>query len=409
MAVIDAKKSSADTSAISLLPSGSVLDGVMLPRYDPHKRIVDVMKAERMTIVDADRISGENVAIEFYNPDQTLKGRVNMKQALFNQKTGILRADQPVDLVSDQVSAHGEGLYYSLQNGKGFLLGPAVTRITTPPDTAMNVPPPLRSTALLGISIMPLFAAQPPIAAPAAADTESKAPAAAEANKQTREKLRADLDLAAETNREATRFLEEAELLSTQPVPVTPPEEIKPLEVKTGPTDTVVNCDGGMYFDSEGGKLVYLRNVHVTDPRFVLSGANELTIVFEKKAPAKTKEPKPSEGTPKPADSKDKKAFNMGGSGGGFGEVSKIIATGAVRILQKSPEPGKEPIEASGALFTYDVKTGEIVISGGYPWVKQGTYFSRAKQPNLTLRMLNSGSFSTEGNWEMGGPLDMKR
>ena len=82
------------------------------------------------------------------------------------------------------------------------------------------------------------------------------------------------------------------------------------------------------------------------------------------------------------------------------------MATGAVRILQKQPEQGKEPVEASGAIFTYYPKTGEIVLTGGYPWVKQGANYMRAREPELSLRIQKSGSFVTEGNWDMGGKIE---
>ena len=68
---------------------------------------------------------------------------------------------------------------------------------------------------------------------------------------------------------------------------------------------------------------------------------------------------------------------------------------------------GKEPVEASGGLLTYDIPTGEIIISERFPWVRQGSFYARAKEPNLTLRLLNDGSFSTHGNWEMGGNLNL--
>ena len=84
------------------------------------------------------------------------------------------------------------------------------------------------------------------------------------------------------------------------------------------------------------------------------------------------------------------------------------MANGAVRIVQKQPEAGKEPIEASGAFFTYHAQTGQIILSGGYPWVKQGHTFMRAKEPNLNLRVMKNGSFVTEGNWDMSGRLDRK-
>ena len=73
-----------------------------------------------------------------------------------------------------------------------------------------------------------------------------------------------------------------------------PPPAAKPLEVKTGPNDTVINCTGGAYFDADAGVLVYLKNVTVKDPRYDMTGANELKIFFEKKPPRKKRsDPKP--------------------------------------------------------------------------------------------------------------------
>jgi hypothetical protein len=154
-----------------------------------------------------------------------------------------------------------------------------------------------------------------------------------------------------------------------------------------------------MYFDADGGLFVYLKNVRVQDPRFHLSGANELKVILGKK-------PEPAaETSDKPAAEKPRTGTGLGAK---FGDVERIIATGAVRVLQKQPEAGKEPVEASGAIFTYHTKSGEIILSGGFPWVKQGATFMRAKEPNLILRIQKNGSFVTEGNWEMGGRIDQK-
>ena len=91
----------------------------------------------------------------------------------------------------------------------------------------------------------------------------------------------------------------------------------------------------------------------------------------------------------------------VSGPSANFGNVKKLIATGTVRLVQKSVA-GKEPVEASGGILTYDVPKGEIIISQRYPWFKQGNFYARAKQPNLTLRLLNTGSISTQGEWEVG-------
>jgi lipopolysaccharide export system protein LptA len=226
-----------------------------------------------------------------------------------------------------------------------------------------------------------------------ATDAASAVPAHAETSRESKKELRAELDASAAATAAAAAFLEKSDLASGQ-TGVTPPPAA-PLDVKPGPGDTVITCDGGMYFNSDEGVFVYLKNVRVADPRFALSGANELKVFLGEKS-----EQKPAKPT---ADGKP--AIGLGAK---FGDVERIVATGAVRILQKQPEAGKEPVEASGAIFTYHPKTGEIVLTGGYPWVKQGVNFMRANEPELSLRIQKNGSFVTEGNWSMGGKLDKK-
>jgi hypothetical protein len=151
-----------------------------------------------------------------------------------------------------------------------------------------------------------------------------------------------------------------------------------------------------MYFEANKGMFVYLKNVRVEDPRFTMTGGSELKIFLEEKE----KQPPEKNGVDgKPAP----------GIGGQFGDAKLVVATGAVKVIQKPAEAGKEPVEASGAIFTYYPKTGDIVITGGYPWVKQGTSFMRAKEPNLSLRIRKDGSYTTQGNWDMGGRIDQKR
>jgi lipopolysaccharide export system protein LptA len=386
-------------SAVALLPSGSQLQGVMLPRYDDKRRLTGVLKAETMTLVSEDVIAGETVSIEFFNPDRSPRGRIDLVKALFDQGRGMLRARENVTIQADRIHARGNGLVYSFDQGEGFLTGPVVTRIQAATETTMNSKStPLRSTAAAIAASATLAAAPPAPMTPeqSAAIQADAAPAAgthAAARDNARVKLRSELESSAAATAAAGAFLEQAELLADDPAAV--PEPSQPLDVKPGPDDTVISCDGGMYFDADAGVFVYLKNVRVADPRFSLNGANELKIFLAKK---------PEE--PSAGKSEDKKPAM--GLGAKFGDVERIIATGAVRILQKQPEAGKEPVEASGAIFNYHVGSGEIVLTGGYPWVRQGTSFMRANEPNLSLRIQKNGSFVTEGNWDMGGTLDQK-
>lgn len=397
--------------AISLLPEGSILKGVMLPRYDKERKLVGLLKAEKMTLITTSRIFGETVVMELFNPDRTSRGRVDLATADFLQDKGLVQTRNPISIVSDRVSAEGTGLVYDLQQSKGFIIGPAITRISQPSPTAMNpASPALRATALLGASFLPLIAAPP--APPSAADVAqlqkdatSKAPEAAAANATTRKDLRSTLQASEDANKETLAFLEQADLLAAAAKGTDAPEA-KPLEVTPDAELTIINSEAGFYFDSASGVFVYLKNVRVNDPRFHLTAANDLKIFFDKKEPVAKKDQAPEE---KPAANKEKKdSLSFGGAG--FGDPRKIVATGAVLMTEKNPKPGEAPLEVSGALFSYDIASGDIIISGGYPWFKRGAMYMRAKSPNALIRVDKNMQAVTEGSdWESGLPTNQKQ
>lgn len=381
-------------SPISLLPNGSVLHGVLLPRYDENRRLVGDLKTEVMTLIDGDRIQGENVQIRFYSTDRTLSGKAELKRALFDQKQSCLFAKEDVRLTRDRLDAEGKGLVYSFETGQGFLIGPVSTRLSPPPPpTSMNTNPFAISTVAMlafappSLPAAPLANVSPEELAEIKAEAKSASTAAKAANESAQTELAADKEAAKRVESAAAGFMMENRINTI--ADVGPAEDAVPLDVKPGAADTVINCDGGMYFDAEEGVLVYMKNVRVTDPRFDLSGADELKIFFDKK----------------PESEKAEEGRSLGPTAS-FGNPRKLIADGAVRILQKAVG-GKEPVEASGGLLTYNIQSGEIIVSERFPWVRQGDFYARAKEPNLTLRMTNNGSFTTEGNWEMGGKLNL--
>jgi hypothetical protein len=406
---------------VSLLPVGSVLKGVLLPRYDKERNLVGDMKAETLTLKPSDQVQGENVRIRFFNPDRTLRGKVEMKNVLFDQAKSRIFANEPVEITTDRLVARGGGLVYSLREGEGFLKGPASTWISAPPPTATSMnSSPFSAAAFVALCLAPSpLVALPPAFVSGeelAAIKADAAPAKPEAEKRaaaTEESFRASVEKGEKASAAALGFISTSGIKNV--AAEEPAAEAKPLEVKPGPDDTLITCEGGMYFDADEGVLVYLKNVKVTDPRFKLSGAQQLKVFFEKKPEKKEAKQdakqdvkqEAKEDVKQDAKKEVKKDAKEPAGIGNFGDVQKIVAEGAVLIDQKGVD-GKEPVQASGRILTYDIPAGEIIIHGGYPWVKQGAYFARAKEPNLTLRLLNSGSFSTEGNWEMGGNLNLK-
>lgn len=433
--------------AISLLPEGSILENVMIPRYDKERRLASVLRCQSMVLEKADLISGKTVAIESYLPDRTLRARVNLTQALYNQRKGLLRADETVTISSDRLDAVGTGLIYSLEESRGFLKGPAKTTITQPTPTAMNNRSSgLRATAFLGASLLPLIAAPPAVdPAESALIQQQAAPLAAEvaeASAAARDEIRSVLKDSLAANQATLQFLNEADLLSaaetTEPLP-----EAKRLELPPNPDRTTVDCKGGLYFDSKAGVAVFLKNVVVKDPSYDLTAASELKIFFEKPpekpAPKKNEKPadKPADGTaakepapketPPPADpvskevpadkktadkpaetKKPEKKNSMEFGSGSFGNPKTIVATGAVKIVQKNTPQGKDPVQASGNMVHYDLKTGTITISGGYPWFIQGSVALRASTPNAWIRVDKDYNISSDPNGGWTTDLNLK-
>lgn len=373
--------------AISLLPPGSQLHGMMLPRYDKNQKLSTVLKSAVVTLIDEHRLQGESVNISFYNPDESPRALIELKKAELDQSRGLIRASEEVSIRSERLNARGSALVYQLEQNKGFLSGPVETRIRSKTKTTMTPPQSLirPTAAMLGSAALGL--AGPATGAEPASAAASASHAHHDQAAKSRDSLRADLEASAHATRAAREFLDQAEIHAQSPSQSSRPAT-QPLETPSSPEETRIECDGGIYFDADEGIIVYLQNVRVNDPRFELSGANELKIFLQKKASA---------------DPANTKSF-----GGNFDKVDRIIATGAVRILQKNPQAGKDPVEASGAIFTYHPETGQIILTGGYPWVKQGATYLRAKQPQLSLSIEKDGSFVTEGSWDMGGKLNSK-
>lgn len=382
-------KESAFEGITKLLPPGSELQGVILPRYDERRRLTGTIKTRVMRLVDADTMSGEAIRIEFFNEDRSKSGMAELQSALFHSDRGMIESWSSVSLDSDSIHARGSGLVLDFEKSEGVLLGPLRTWAPGKnQQTAMNSRSrSLRAAGLAGAAFVSQAVAEP-IAAPASSGDSSPPPSVEAARKD----LAAALEQSNAANAKAKAFLENAGLGAVE---AKAPEEpaAKPLEIKPGPDDMQIDCDGGMHFNAEEGVFVYMKNVRVDDPRFKMTGANELKIFLEKRPEGKEQEKK---------EGQDKGDLGLGKK---FGKVERVLATGAIQVDQKSVN-GKDPIKASGAVFNYNIKNDLVTVSGGYPWVVQGGLALRAEEPNLMLTILpKAGEFRTEGKWKTIVPL----
>ncbi len=394
--------------AIAALPDGSELEGVVLPRYDQLLRLTGTLRAETLTLVNIEEVRGKNVTIKLNNPETSAtRVRVDLADALLNQVSGIIRANEAITIIADQFTATGTALHFAFEDGRGFISGPATTTIINGTSTAMTPQSiihkqsaRLLATAAVGITMATIpvnhsHARPQPLSPEELAALHHEAASRANAAK---EQAAATSDILSETGALSLALSTATQtfLINNVPEaadPATPddPAPAKPLEIQPGPDDTRIEADGGFYFDTEANVLVYLNNVRVTDPRFTLTGVDELKVIFTKKE---------HDGAQPNKDRTDDLAAGFTSS---IGDVERVIATGRVLFKQSRPLDGKPPIEASGALFSYDLAREQIVISGGFPWVRQGDYYARALEPALNLRINRDGSFVTEGRWDTGG------
>ncbi len=384
--------------AMKMLIEGSILQGVTMPQYDESKRLTSVMRAAKLTMINEDLINAESLRIEFYNPDRSPKGRIDLETAsVVDQK--ILRSKDPVSLVSDELNLKGTGLVYELKKSRGFLHGPAYATTLIDTRTSMKSTPKQRSLiagAMIAAASAPaeglnkLDDQQLKGLDNLAASKKTEADAAAKEAEASIEKSTAQADKANET---LGKFLRNAAIdLPNGAIPDLKTKVPDPEGPNTKQTASF-SAEDGIYFDSKAGLLVFLKNVKATHPQFTLTGADEVKVFLEK-------QPKKEGEAAGPKKVDEKEAGKLLG-GAKFGDPSKIIATGTIVVEKIKTKPGDKSAKASGRQIVFDFKTNEVILRGGQPWIISDTASGRVVDPNGYIRInVETGDASFVGNSE---------
>jgi tetratricopeptide (TPR) repeat protein len=155
-----------------------------------------------------------------------------------------------------------------------------------------------------------------------------------------------------------------------------------------------IKSNGGMTLDVATSTLIYQKDTTIDAPRFTLTAAGEIKIIYAKQADLARRKPVPA---PEPGDAGIASLWLPAGGS----DLKRINATGTVLFKQK-PLPGITPFEASGAEATYEPATGQLTLSGGKPWIRREGIITRAKQANQTLTInANTITFSPGGTQTM--------
>ncbi|MEP4078310.1 hypothetical protein [Haloferula sp.] len=388
--------------AMKMLIEGSILQGVMMPQYDASRRLTSVLRAAKLTMVHEGLINADKLRIDFYNSDRSPKGRIDLATArLENQK--VLKSSDPVSLVSDELNLKGTGLVYELKKSRGFLYGPAHARTLIDTRTSMKSTPKQRS-AIAGVMIAATAGSQADDLNKldeqqlkgldhVAASMEAEVNAAA---KKAEDSIDQSNTQSAEADETLGEFLRDASI--DVPSGKTPdltskvPDPEK-LVVKKPAT---FSADDGIYFDSEEGLLVFLKNVTANHPEFKLTGADEVKVFLDKKE----EEVGDKKGSEKPEKIDKEEADNLLG-GANFGEPSKIIATGTIVVEKIKTKPDDKSAKASGRQIVFDFKSNEVILRGGQPWIISDSISGRVVDPKGYIRInVKTGDASFVGKAE---------
>lgn len=476
-----------------LMPDGGILKNVLIPQYDDNLALTATLRAEEMKIavakateiLDKTRKTGDHgklgkagemvkpepkkkavqikhidaikVQLVFFNPDRTPRGNIDMATARYDAKKELLTSKDPVSLVSDDLTASGSSLVYDLENTRGFLSGPVTATTKIDPSTSMNTRP-VRQAIAAGTLMM--AAAAPSPAQEEAPATPTVAERIAEARLSPEELARITKD--SETGRplvkvaadegnaaleEATRrsenassmladFLSVATLTTLLAEPAVPSPSAAATDVPRpnlpeGPAKTRITADDGAFFDSKNGLLIFLKNVVVRDPRFSLTGADELKVFFDSpeetkaardkilakmqakadaKAVAEGRDPEAERREAEKKAAADKEPAEKEESGltdAKFGEPNKIIATGTVVVEYLAGKKDEGPVKASARTVVYDLKKEEFILRGGSPWIVRDGQISSVPGNDAYIVIKQDGSFVT-GNGGIDAQMELK-
>ena len=411
----------------SLLPDGGILKNVLIPQYDRDLRLSSTFRSEELVIVTRKKIDAHRLRIEFFNPDRSPRGLIAMVQARYDADREILTSGEPVSLVSNDLTADGSGLVYDVKNTRGYLHGPVTAVTAADTRTSMNTRPARPAAAALLLAALAAPAAEPTTAERIAAarldaaelarldaDAVSRRPAAEAAADQGQKQLIAANDQGERARATMADFLRAAALTSllADPIAAPPAGDVPRPDVKPDPAKTRITSDDGAFFDSKNGLLIFLKNVVVRDPRFQLSGADEVKVFFEpKEAPKPAAKPadapaaKPADApAAKPAPVPVKKDDNPMGDAS-FGKPSRMVATGTVVVDYKSNDPAEPPLKASARTLVYDLVKKEIILRGGSPWVLRDGQLSSVPGNDAYIVIQKDGSFVT-GNGGIDASVD---
>jgi len=354
--------------ALKVLPAGSELSGVSIPRYNSDYSPASMLKAKLLTIISKTQIQGTDVDIKIYDEDGITFSGV-------------------------QFITTSQGLILDWKNNRGFFLGKNYTIVYLKESISMkakknkqNNSPSKAISAIAATTLVASTNALNALTVDEIKEIDHLSKPSTEKIEQLNAQVSAQISEATTASDTADRS--QAALVKTindsnptlinaiaPEAPFVIPPELKP---EKGKDHFSIKSQGNIFFDAQQGMMVFKDKVKVTHPEYRFSCDGEVKLLLA----AKNIDPKL-----KPEEIKELKPNER------FDGINKIIATENVSIYGKDDKGN--PISARAGSLVYDHPTGVIILRG---------LNSRINSPDKQLKIVEkNGYIKIDKNWNVSG------
>ncbi len=418
------------------LPAGSTLKGMRVPVFNKKRERMALLQSGFVKIITRRELTGEEIVLRYFQKDAVIM-RMNLGAADFSLNTGLLRARRAITLDGDKLKGRGSGGIFHLKTRSGVIRGPVSTRFTTSPPglNDRGVPPgddnlapaqpgetlqgssPLPGNTTLENLLATVFTGPEPLTGAELRRVGELLQSRSKSVLANRAPTRNFMTQSRQSSNKAdTDFLSFAHNVQTPKekllarTTTREPRTSSPIEVNPG--EILVTAGGGMFLNPEQGHISYLREIEVIESRFTMTAAGHLKIFFPPQdlSRAITRPGSAPEITDRqggdPASKGDATAATEEPSFAELVDPHLLVASGGVRIAYTDPTGRMPPLLATGETAIVDRRSGDIVLQGGSPTIRQGANSLTAGSPDLYLRLYRNGDFyAEEGLWTTLGDL----
>ena len=362
--------------ALALLPPGSVIQGLSIPRYSEQGDLESVTKVAQLKVVDEHRLEGIGVDVTFFRGTGQ-KTTLYLAEADIDREKSLLLSDDALVLKDAAGSIKSSGLALLLQERRLWFRGPCLTTFsrsaldTSSPTSQRTTPTPFflhASGATIRLITLPITAALP-------GDISSAEQEQLAEELQKVETSKAPLkSMTQETNQDLTSSQENSQRLRTRLDQLrsllpntfsTVADEEVPAAPPTA-ADIEASCSEGIYLDPSEDALVYVGDVKFRDNTrgLTMTAKEQVKAILTRKVEEKDQDD--------PGDLLSQ-----------FEDVKSVIGTGGI-YLTITDQKGQTATARSSTILL-DNQKQQAVLTGGTPTVTVGKSSTVVSGPDARI------------------------